>query len=153
MVSMHAPPHTSGPLLAFVRQFVQRYPAVHQLLSNEQDIITFSGAYTPTAGDPEHTNPFATSAWESPTLKFHINPSVVYHAQGAAAQRMVQLPAEDPGRIRTDLIGNTREGYISYTVSKKKHPLCAKGANDKRRRLQLRFIKPRETDNHHLHVM
>jgi nucleolar complex protein 3 len=136
-------------LLAFVRQLFQRYPAVHQLLENEQDIIT-SGAYTPTATDPEHTNPFASSAWELATLKFHIHPAVVYHAKGAAAQRMLQLPAEDPGRIRADLIGNSREGYIAYTMSKKKHPLSAKGGKDKRRRQQYRFITPRETDNYHL---
>ena len=148
-VSMHAPPHTSGPLLAFVRQFIQRYPAVHQLLENEQDIIT-SGAYTPMASDPEHTNPFATSAWELATLQFHVHPSVAYHASGAAAQRMLQLPAEDAGRIRADLIGNSREGYIAYKISKKKHPLRAKGAHDKRRRQQYRFITPRDTDNHHL---
>ena len=74
----------------------------------------------------------------------------MYHAQGAAAQRMLQLPAEDPGRIRADLIGNSREGYIAYTISKKKHPLSAKGGKDKRRRQQYRFITPRETDNYHL---
>ena len=54
------------------------------MLENEQDIIT-SGAYTPTAEDPEHTNPFACSAWELATLKFHIHPLVSEHAVGGSA--------------------------------------------------------------------
>ena len=149
-VSMHAPPPTSAPLLAFARQLVQRYPGVQQMLENEQDIIT-SGAYTPTAEDPEHTNPFACSAWELATLKFHIHPLVSEHAVGAAALHILQLPAKDPARIRSDMIEISREGYIACRVSKKKHPLRAGRADkDKRKRQQIRFVTPRETANHHL---
>ena len=62
-VALHAPSHTSAPLFAFVRQLSQRYPSIHQMMENEQDVIT-SGTYNPNVQDPEHSNPFATSAWE-----------------------------------------------------------------------------------------
>lgn len=147
-VSLHAPTFTSAPLLAFVRMVLHRYPSAAQLLENEQDVVT-SGTYSPDVEDPEHTNPFATSAWELGTLKFHVNPNVTLQALGAGANRMLMLPIEDPSRIRSKLIRNDKECYIAMKVSKKKHPLH-QGNNNKRRRQQDRFIKPRETMQYHL---
>eukprot|EP00551_Chaetoceros_affinis_P004179 CAMPEP_0203683460 /NCGR_PEP_ID=MMETSP0090-20130426/47534_1 /ASSEMBLY_ACC=CAM_ASM_001088 /TAXON_ID=426623 /ORGANISM="Chaetoceros affinis, Strain CCMP159" /LENGTH=597 /DNA_ID=CAMNT_0050552607 /DNA_START=2104 /DNA_END=3894 /DNA_ORIENTATION=- len=97
-VSLHAPTFTSTPILAFVRMVLHRYPSAAQLLENEQDVVT-SGTYTPDVQDPEHTNPFATSAWEIGTLKFHVNPGVASQALGAGANKMLMLPIEDPSRI------------------------------------------------------
>jgi nucleolar complex protein 3 len=146
---LHSPSFTSAPLLAFVRQMIIRYPSIQQLLENEQDVVT-SGAYTPDAEDPEHTNPFATSAWELATLKFQMNPFVVNHAKGILEQRTLQLPAEDPARIRSDLVENSKNAYVGQRVSQKKHPLLSTGSN-KRKREQMRFITPRETRNYHIH--
>eukprot|EP00560_Eucampia_antarctica_P006393 CAMPEP_0197827292 /NCGR_PEP_ID=MMETSP1437-20131217/4102_1 /TAXON_ID=49252 ORGANISM="Eucampia antarctica, Strain CCMP1452" /NCGR_SAMPLE_ID=MMETSP1437 /ASSEMBLY_ACC=CAM_ASM_001096 /LENGTH=625 /DNA_ID=CAMNT_0043428083 /DNA_START=69 /DNA_END=1946 /DNA_ORIENTATION=+ len=146
---LHSPSYTSAPLLAFVRQITMRYPFIQQLLENEQDVVT-SGAYTPDAEDPEHSNPFATSAWELATLKFHMNPYIVNHAKGVLDQRMLQLPAEEPSRIRADLVENSKNAYVAHRVSKKKHPLKLGGSNNKRRRQQIRFISPRETGHYHL---
>ena len=155
--ALHAPPFTSAPLLAFVRQLLHRYPSASSvLLENEQDAIT-SGAYDPNVDDPEHSNPFATSAWELATLQFHVNPSVAKHATNASVRKMLQLPMEDPARIRADMIANARECYIAHRVSKKRHPLAPPptgGRFDydkkKRNRHQIRFIKPRKTENYHL---
>ena len=150
-ISLHAPTYTSSPLLAFVRQALHRYPTAAQILENEQDVVT-SGSYTPDVEDPEHANPFATSGWELGTLKFHVNPSVVEHASGAAAKKMLLLPAEDPSRIRSQLIRNSKECYVAMRVSRKKHPLhqSGKGNDKKRKRQQCRFITPRQTMGHHL---
>ncbi len=149
-VSLHAPTFTSTPLLAFVRMVLHRYPSAAQLLENEQDVVT-SGIYTPDAEDPDHTNPFATSAWELGTLKFHVNPNVKLQALGAGANRMLMLPIEDPSRIRSELIRNEKECYMAMRVSKKKHPLHqgTKRNDKKRRRQQYRFITPRETTESH----
>jgi len=148
-VAMHSPPHTSAPLLAFLRQLLHRYPSAAQLLENEQDVVT-QGTYSPEAHDPEYTNPFATSAWELGTLKFHINPMVKNHAKGAGAKKILQLPVEDPSKIRVELVRNSLELHISHRVSKKKHPLAVAAKKDKRKRAQVRFIKPRKTQNYHL---
>jgi len=148
-VAMHAPPHSSAPLLAFLRQLLHRYPSAAQLLENEQDVVT-QGTYTPEADDPEYTNPFATSAWELGTLKFHFDPKVRNHAKGAGAKKMLMLPAEDPSKIRAELVRNSQELHIALRVRKKKHPLANAGNKDKRRRNQVRFITPRQTENYHL---
>ena len=149
-VSLHAPMYVSTPLLAFVRQILHRYPSISQLLENEQDVVT-SGNYTPDVEDPEHTNPFATSAWELGTLKFHVNPNVVNHAKGACLNKMLMLPVEEPSRIRTGLIRDSKECYVAMKVSKKRHPLYQGGSGkQKRRRQQYRFIKPRKTMEHHM---
>mmetsp|Transcript_15640 Transcript_15640/g.17849 ORF Transcript_15640/g.17849 Transcript_15640/m.17849 type:complete len:655 (+) Transcript_15640:109-2073(+) len=149
-VSLHAPPFTSAPLLAFVRQLLHKYPFVTQLLENEQDVVT-SGTYTPDVEDPEHTNPFATSAWQLGTLKFHVNPNVIQHARGAGAGKMLILPAEDPTRIRSQLIRDSNECYIGIRISKKNHPLHQSSRKDKKKQRQvIRFITPRSTMEHHL---
>lgn len=148
-VAMHSPPYTSAPILAFLRQLLHRYPTAAQLLENEQDVVT-QGTYTPEAEDPEFTNPFATSAWELGTLKFHINPSIKNHAKGAGAKKILQLPAEDPQKIRAELVRNSQESHISHRVSKKKHPLAVAAKKEKRKRAQVRFITPRPTQNYHL---
>lgn len=124
-VALHAPAHTSAPLLAFVRQLTHRYPSVHQMLENEQDVIT-SGQYNPDVEDPEHSNPFATSAWELSTLAFHIHPTVAYHATAAASQKLLQLPSEAPDRIRKELLRDEDELYISMRRVTKKHPLSGR---------------------------
>lgn len=143
--AMHAPPYTSAPLLAFLRQILHRYPSAAQLLENEQDVVT-QGTYTPEVEDPEYTNPFATSAWELGTLKFHIFPCISDQSKGAAAKKMLQLPSEDPSKIRDELVRNRREMYIAFKSSKKKHPLSItlKKSNNKRRdKSDARFITPR----------
>ncbi len=148
-VAMHSRPHTSAPLLAFLRQLFHRYPSAAQLLENEQDAVT-QGTYSPEAHDPEYTNPFATSAWELGTLKFHIHPIIKNHAKGAGAKKILQLPAEDPSKIRTELTRNSQELHISHRVKKKKHPLFVAAKKDKKNRAKVRFIKPRQTQNYHL---
>jgi len=138
-VALHAPAHTSAPLLAFVRQLTQRYPSIHQMLENEQDVIT-SGEYNPDVNDPEHSNPFATSVWELATLSFHVDPKIAHHANGAACQKMLQLPFEAPERVRKEMLRDTDELYISNRRVSKKHPLAGKGGGDKRHE---RFISAR----------
>ncbi len=147
-VSLHSPMYVSTPLLAFVRQLLHRYPSISQILENEQDVVT-SGNYSPDVEDPEHTNPFATSAWELGTLKFHINPHVVNHAKGASLKKMLMLPAEEPSRIRTGLVRDSKECYVAMKISKKKHPLSQGGNQKRRSRQQYRFIKPRQTMEYH----
>ena len=147
-ISLHCETYTSAPLLAFVRQVLHRYPTAAQMLENEHDIVT-SGTYTPNAEDPEHTNPLATSAWELGTLKFHVNPSVKVQAAGAGAHKMLMLPSEDPIKIRTELVRDSKECHIPMRVIRKKHPLYQR-KDKKRNRQQYRFITPRETMEHHL---
>jgi nucleolar complex protein 3 len=143
-VAMHTPPHSSVPLLGFVRQILQRYPSAHQMLENEQDVIT-SGQYTPDVYDPEHSNPCATSAWELATLRFHIHPAVAAQADAAATLKMVQLPAEAPERLRKELLSDADEIFIKTRHLTKKHPLLPKGNDNDKRRKQARFITPRNT--------
>lgn len=148
-IALHLPPFTSTPLLAFVRQLLYRYSSVaNQLLENELDVIT-SGEYTPNVDDPEKTNPFATSAWELATLKFHINPSVTTQTIGASTLKTI-LPTDDPFQIHSSMISNSSRFYVHHKMNKRKHPLFS-GRNDKRKQKhQVRFIKPRQTANMHL---
>lgn len=141
-VALHAPSHTSVPLLASVRQLTQRYPSVHQMLENEQDVIT-SGEYNAYVEDPEHSNPFATSTWELATLRFHVHPSIAQHASGAASQKMLQLPFEAPERVRSELLRDAESLYIPTRRMTKRHPLSGGDKRD-------RFITPRKTANLHL---
>jgi nucleolar complex protein 3 len=138
-VSMHAPVYTSVPLLALARQILQRYPSTHQLLESESDVIT-AGEYTPDVVDPEHSNPFSTSAWELACLIFHAHPAVREQADAAAKLKMVQLPAEAPDRLFNELSQDTDKVYISYQRFTKKHPLAGKGSGKN----QLRFLTPRK---------
>lgn len=150
-VALHAPPHTSAPLLAFVRQLSHRYPSIHQMLENEQDVIT-SGTYNPDVEDPEHSNPFATSAWELSTCKFHVHPNIAQHAAGAASQKILQLPAEAPERVRKNMLRDSNELYIANRRVTKKHPLAGKAASSasEKRPRQERFVTAQKTANHHL---
>mmetsp|Transcript_19409 Transcript_19409/g.45159 ORF Transcript_19409/g.45159 Transcript_19409/m.45159 type:complete len:180 (-) Transcript_19409:624-1163(-) len=146
-VCLHLSATITAPLLAFTRQLIQRYPSIHQLLENEQDVIT-SGRYTPDVGDPEHVNPFATVGWELAALKFHMHPAVNTQAVGAASQKMLQLPAETPDRILSDMMSDAAELYIPSKRVKKQHPLAQKHQDSKRQ--QPRFITPRDTSNQRL---
>eukprot|EP00536_Pseudo-nitzschia_multiseries_P017091 jgi/Psemu1/223731/e_gw1.1374.8.1 len=138
-VAMHSPVYTSVPLIALARQILQRYPSVHQLLESESDVIT-SGTYTPSVADPEHSNPFSTSAWELSCLKFHFHPQVREQANAAAELKMIQLPAEAPDRLRKEVSTDTDEIYIDFRRQAKRHPLSAKSSGKN----QLRFITPRK---------
>jgi len=140
-VAMHAPVFTSVPLIALARQVLQRYPSVHQLLESESDVIT-SGTYTPDVSDPEHSNPFSTSAWELASLKFHFHPQVRQQVNAAAGLKLIQMPAEAPDRQRKQLSEDAAEIYIQFRSMAKKHPLSGKAVG----RNQLRFITPRKTE-------
>jgi nucleolar complex protein 3 len=146
-VCLHTPPHTSVPLLAFARQILQRYPSAHQMLENEEDVITI-GQHNPDVEDPEHSNPLATSAWELATLRFHVHPQVSAQADAATNLKMVQLPAEGPEKLRTALLEDADELFIKFHRFTKKHPLEPKGGdkdNSNKKRKQARFITPRST--------
>lgn len=110
------------------------------MLENEQDVIT-SGEYNPDVEDPEHSNPFATSAWELGTLRFHVHPSIAQHASGAASQKLLQLPFEAPERVREEMLRDSSELYISNRRVSKKHPLA--GSSGSKRAQQERFITAR----------
>ena len=142
--SMHSPPHTSVPLLAFSRQLLQKYPSAQQLLENESDVIA-SGEYDPDVRDPELSNPYATSGWELATLKFHILGSIAGQANGAATSSLLQLPSEGPDRLRKEFVEHAGSLYIPFQHgSIKKHPLSHK-SGDKRKRP--RFITPRQSQS------
>jgi len=138
-VAMHSPVYTSVPLIALARQILQRYPNVHQILESESDVIT-SGTYTPDVADPEHSNPFSTSAWELSSLKFHVHPRVREQVVAAAELKMIQLPAEAPDRLRKELSTDADEVYIPFRRLSKRHPLSGKAG-----RKQFRFITPRKS--------
>jgi nucleolar complex protein 3 len=143
--ALHAPVDAAVPLIAFARLLIQRYPAVEQLMENELDVIT-SGEYLPDVEDPEQSNSFATSAWEVATLKFHFHPTVVSQAEGAAALKILQLPAELPEKLRETLLADVESLYIPYKRNMKKHPLEPKHLENvhKKKRVQARFVTPRE---------
>jgi nucleolar complex protein 3 len=138
-VAMHAPVYTSVPLIALARQILQRYPSAHQLLESESDVIT-SGQYTPDVDDPEHSNPFSTSAWELAVLKFHFHPQVRQQVNAAAQLKLIQMPLEAPDRQRKQLVEDADEIYIKFQKMTKKHPLAEKKGKN-----QLRFITPRKS--------
>jgi nucleolar complex protein 3 len=144
-VSLHVPPHTAVPLIAFGRQLLQRYPVTHQMLENEQDVIT-SGEYTPDVEDPEHSNPLATSAWELALAKFHVHLSVVQQAQSTATLRLPNLPTESPERLYQELIRAEDELFFSFQRVRKKHPLTPPKHDGSKKRKQYRFLTPRATE-------
>lgn len=156
-VALVSPPHTAAPLLAFCQQVSQRYPSIHQLMENEQDVIT-SGEYNPDVEDPEHSNPFATSAWELSLLKFHVHPKVAQHASDAASLKMLKLPLEAPERVRREMLQDANEFYVKHGRVSKKHPLAGKGgggdeynaSSSRKRQRQERFLTANKTANHHL---
>ena len=155
-VSMHAPsPYCSAaPLIALVRSMLNnRYSGVaNRLFENEQDNATnLGGAYNPMAEDPERTNPFATSAWELGTLRFHIHQDTAQQADDCANLRLMQ-PAT-PANLYNDLVKNSLDGYISSKVAMKRHPLRPPihvNKEKQRKRTQYRFITPRITKLTHL---
>lgn len=140
-VAMYTSASIAVPLLAFGRQLLQRYPAVQQLLENEQDAIT-SGQYCPDVDDPELSNPFSTSAWELVNLRFHVNPAVEGQATGASTLKMLQMPAEDPERLRADILRNEEKAYIKFHRLKKRHPLEPRGKAETKKRRHVRFVSP-----------
>ena len=139
-VSMHAPSYTSVPLIAFARQMLQRYNCAQQQLENESDVIT-SGQYTPDVADPEHSNPFSTSAWELANLRFHLHPKVSEQGRSAATMKMLAMPGEAPDRLWADMTGDVDAVYIKFRRHAKRHPLAEK-SKDKRK--QVRFITPKK---------
>jgi nucleolar complex protein 3 len=140
-VAMHTPSSTTVPLIALARQILQRYPSVHQMLESESDVIT-SGQYNADVDDPEHSNPFSTSAWELASLKFHVHPAVREQAEGAASLKLLQMPGETPDRLFADMKQNSNEIYIQFRKTTKRHPLIGKG----NKRQQARFITPRKKE-------
>jgi nucleolar complex protein 3 len=145
--AMHTPPQASIPLLALSRQLIQRFPAVQQMLENEQDVIT-EGQYMPDVEDPELVNPFATSAWELATLKFHWHPGIAAQAASASTSKMMNMPAESPDKLRKVSLEESNDLYIPFVRIRKKHPLQSKQAaqgTETSKRNQVRFITPRRT--------
>jgi nucleolar complex protein 3 len=140
-VAMHAPEYTSVPLIALARQILQRYPAVHQMLESESDVVT-SGQYNPDVLDPEFSNPFSTSAWELANLKFHLHPMIREQGIAAGTSKLLQMPAETPSRLLNEMSRDADEVYIKFRRVNKKHPLLGKGGNKQ----QVRFITPRKTE-------
>jgi nucleolar complex protein 3 len=158
--ALFAPPSTGVPLLAFSRQLIQRYPAAQPLLENEQEAIT-SGQYDPRVSDPEHSNVLATSGWELALLRFHYHPAVSAQAAGAATAKLLDLPGEGPGRLRSRLVSEQEGLFISFVRSAQRHPLDGsskaqkggggdgdgEGRSAKRRQRQrARFVTPRHAE-------
>ena len=139
-VSLHVPVDVSVPLVAMSRQLLQRYPSIHQLLENEQDVIT-SGQYVPEVEDPEHTNPLSTSAWELSLLRFHIHEDMLKQSNAASQNSLLQIPSEIPDRLLDELIAKRESGYIRFLHALKRHPLAAKQSD---KRSNARFITPRK---------
>jgi len=144
-MSLHSSPDTAATIIAFCRQLLQRYTVLHQLLENEEDVIT-SGQYDPCVEDPEHANPYATSCWELAALIHHYHPRVATQANRAANLKLLQLPMEQPERMQNEMQKDMDEIYIEMKFSKKKHPLAHKEG----KRQQVRFISPNQTSMLHL---
>ena len=146
----------SIPLLAFVRQLIQRYSSsLQQLYENEQDVIT-EGQYRMDVMDPEHANPYATSAWECTLLKFHYNTNVQTQAMNVATCKMLNLPMECPNKLHVTERNKLSNLYIPFARHQKRHPLSLGGAvnrpngkseddatSTKNKRTNVRFITPR----------
>mmetsp|Transcript_2935 Transcript_2935/g.3335 ORF Transcript_2935/g.3335 Transcript_2935/m.3335 type:complete len:249 (-) Transcript_2935:133-879(-) len=141
-LALHSSPSTSTSIIAVCRQLLHRYPSLHQLLENEEDVLT-QGQYDPTVEDPEHANPYATSCWELSTLMFHSNPAIAQQASRAASLKLIQLPTELPERIQTQMHQDSEEKfYVETRYNRKKHPL----ENKEGKKQQLRFITPNQTN-------
>ena len=178
--SLHCQPHLATPLLASSRQISARYSSstsskIGRMLENEEDIVA-EGMFSPDAEDPEHSNAHATSLWELALMKYSVNPKVAEHSLAMAEGKLLKLPGESPGKIWTSMDRDVKEGFISYKVVWKKHPLDntkvqskepvngdsrrakmyeeAEMSRKKRRQQlraqnQIRFITPRRTGNWH----
>ena len=178
--SLHCQPHLATPLLASSRQISARYSSstsskIGRMLENEEDIVA-EGMFSPDAQDPEHSNAHATSLWELALMKYSVNPKVAEHSLAMAEGKLLKLPGEAPGKIWTSMDRDVKEGFISYKVVLKKHPLDntkvqskepvngdsrrarlyeeAEMSRKKRRQQlraqnQIRFITPRRTGNWH----
>lgn len=138
--ALHAPASTAVPLVAIVRQIMQRYPSAQQMLENEQDVLTV-GEYTPDVEDPELANPTATSGWELALLRFHMHPKIQKQGQGAATMQLLQFPTESPDRLRQEMVEDQNELYIPFNRIAKKHPLESKDRKGKPRFLKARHKK------------
>eukprot|EP00547_Thalassionema_nitzschioides_P015044 CAMPEP_0194238504 /NCGR_PEP_ID=MMETSP0158-20130606/5237_1 /TAXON_ID=33649 /ORGANISM="Thalassionema nitzschioides, Strain L26-B" /LENGTH=584 /DNA_ID=CAMNT_0038972775 /DNA_START=24 /DNA_END=1775 /DNA_ORIENTATION=- len=134
-VSLQSSPDIATTIIVFCRQLLQRYSSLHQLLENEEDVIT-SGQYDPLVDDPEHANPYATACWELAALVHHYHPRVAAQADRAANLKLLQLPMEQPERIQNEMHKNRDELYMEMKFSRKKHPLAHKEG----KRQQVRFI-------------
>ena len=154
----------SIPLLAFVRQLIQRYSSsLQQLYENEQDVIT-EGQYRMDVMDPEHANPYATAAWECTLLKFHYNTNVQSQATNVATCKMLNLPLECPNKLHVTERNKLSTLYIPFVRQQKRHPLSVGSVhrnttktkdddeddihgddnnNTKTKRTNIRFITPR----------
>ena len=155
-LTLHCSPDMSIPLLAFVRQLIHRYIAsLQQLYENEQDVIT-EGQYRMDVLDPEHANPYATSAWECSLLKFHYNSEVQTQAMNVATCKMLNLPMECPNKLHVAERNKLHNLYIPFVRHRKRHPLASSssGKNDSgtmktnddnatSKRNNIRFITPR----------
>lgn len=157
--SLHCPPHSSTPILVSARQINLRYASsskVDRMLDNEEDVVA-EGMFAPDAEDPEHSNAHATSLWELSLLRYHIHPMVADHAAGMAESKLLNLPSEGPGKICSTMVRNAQEGYISQSVTLKRHPLDRSKSTEgksmrkhRRNQNQVRFITPRRTGQWHL---
>jgi hypothetical protein len=159
-LTLHCSQDMAIPLLAFVRQLIHRYlSALQQLYENEQDVIT-EGQYRMDVMDPEHANPYATSAWECSLLKFHFNSNVQTQAMNVATCKMLNLPAECPNKLHVTERNKLYNLHIPFVRQQKSHPLASSSSvksggsgsignmntNDdktKNKRTTVRFITPR----------
>lgn len=62
-------------------------------------------------------------------------------AQGASTLKLLQMPAETPTRLLSELERDADEIFIEFRRVNKKHPLMGRGGKQ-----QLRFITPRKTE-------
>lgn len=138
--ALHAPAPTAVPLVALVRQILQRYPSAQQMLENEQDVLT-AGEYAPDAADPELANPHATSAWELAVLRCHVHFRIQKQGQAASTLQLLQFPTESPDRLRQDSVEDQKDLYIPFHRIAKKHPLDNKDRKGKPRFLKARHRK------------
>jgi len=73
MLATYLPPHSAIALLHVAHDLLKKYPKTQQLLDCE---VTGTGEYHAEIDDPEHCNPFATSAWEFALLMNHYHPTL-----------------------------------------------------------------------------
>jgi nucleolar complex protein 3 len=165
-VSLHTPYCSAIPFLAMVQSIFQssKYSTgvALRLLENELDNATLlGGAYNPWVAtddnnmvDPESINPFATSAWELGTLRFHIHPLIAQQAEDCAQLKLTHQ-GRTPVKIYHDYLHSSHQGYIpNCKIALKRHPLRPPPTNERSKRKrgpQIRFITPRNTKLTHLH--
>ncbi|WVQ74215.1 hypothetical protein IAR50_003809 [Cryptococcus sp. DSM 104548] len=64
--ALHFPPKTAKQVIAFARGLISKEPKIEGLLDTEERMA--DGTYRPEIDDPQLTNPFTTSWWESGLL-------------------------------------------------------------------------------------